>query len=140
MDLTIIVFLHILFINSLFIAIDYSVLKYFVKTNVSFPLIAVAGLTSLFVGVYLTNHIVEYYFIDQWFGFSIGIVKKHTFLIGALILTFCNIVIELPFYILASKNRKVGASLKSAVISNFATNIPVGLFYLVTEIYYSHTE
>jgi len=140
MDIAIIAFFHILFINSLFIVIDYFVLKYFGKTKVSFPLIAFAGLASLFLGVYLTNHIVAYYFHDQWFGFSNGIVKKSIFLIGALFLTICNIVIELPFYILASKNRKFGASFKSAIISNFATNIPVGLIYLEAEIFYSHPE
>jgi hypothetical protein len=140
MDLTILAFFHILFINSLFIAIDYFILKTISKTSVSFLLIVMAGLISLFLGVYLTNHIVEYYFHDQWFGFSNGIVKKCVFVTGALILTVCTIIIELPFYILATKTKKFGPSLKSAVLSNLVTNIPIGLLYLVSKMFYSHPE
>jgi hypothetical protein len=140
MQITIIAFFHILFINSLFIAIDYYVLKNISKTAVSFLPIAIGGLTSLFLGVYLTNHIIEYYFHDQWFGFSNGVVKKSLFIMGALILIICTIIIELPFYILATKNKRIVSSLKSSVISNLATNVPIGLFYLIGNMFYSHPD
>lgn len=119
MDITIIVFFHILIINSFFIVIDYFVLKKISKTEVSLLLIIMAGLTSLFLGVYLTNHLIEHYFHDQWFGFSNGVVKRSLFLTGALILTICNVIIELPFYILATKHHRIGLSLKSALRISF---------------------
>ena len=140
MDITILCFFHILFINSLFIIIDYFILKNISKTTVNFLLIAIAGLTSLFLGVYLTNHVIEYYFHDQWFGFSNGIVKKSLFVTGAGIFTLCNIIIELPFYFFATKNKNIGSSLTSTVISNLTTNIPVGLLYLLGNMFYSHPE
>jgi hypothetical protein len=140
MDITIIAFFHILFINSLFIAIDYYVLKNISKTAVSFLPIAIGGLISLFLGVYLTNHIIGYYFHDQWFGFSNGVVKKSLFISGASILLILTIIIELPFYILATKNKKLVSSLKSSVISNLATNMPVGLLYLIGNMFYSHPD
>jgi hypothetical protein len=140
MDITVIVFFHIFIINSLFIIIDYFVLKKISKTEVSFLFIMIAGLTSLFLGVYLTNLLIEHYFHDQWFGFSNGVVERPIFLTGVLILTICNTIIELPFYILATKNKKIGLSLKSALISNFGTNLPLGLFHLLGNTFYSQPE
>ncbi len=140
MEITILAFFHILLVNSIFIVIDYFVLKHFANTNVSFLIVAIAGLTSLFLGVYVTTYLIEYYFHDQWFGFRNGVVKKSLFLTGLLILTICNIIIELPFYILATKNKKFGPALKSAIISNFATNIPVGLLYFAGDVFYSHPD
>ena len=137
MDITILVFFHILFVNAIFIIIDYFILERISKTAVSFLLIVIAGLASLFLGVYLTNHIIEYCFHDQWFGFNSGVVKKYLFVIGVLILSVFNIIIELPFYILAAKHKNLGPSLKSAVISNLVTNIPIGLLYLLSGAFYS---
>jgi hypothetical protein len=140
MDITIIIFIHILLLNTLFIFLDHFVVTYFLKAKVSFVIIVAAGLTSLFLGVYLTNLTIQYYFNAQWFGFRNGVVKKSIFLTGALILTLYNILIELPFYIFSSKNKKIGLSLKSAIISNLLTNIPVGLLYLLSDSFYSHPE
>ncbi len=140
MEITILAFFHIIFINTVFIVVDYLALTKISKTNVSFLLIAASGLTSLFLSVYFTNHIIQYYFHDQWFGFTNGVVKKSLFITGAFIFTVSNIIIELPFYILATKNKKVGQCIKSSVISNFATNIPVGLLYLTGDMFYSHPE
>lgn len=140
MEITILAFFHIIFINTVFIVVDYLALTKISKTNVSFLLIAASGLTSLFLSVYFTNHIIQYYFHDQWFGFTNGVVKKSLFITGAFIFTVSNIIIELPFYILATKNKKVGQCIKSSVISNFATNISVGLLYLTGDMFYSHPE
>lgn len=137
MEITIIAFFHIFFINTFFIVIDYFFLKKFTKTQVYLLLVVAAGLTSLLLGVYLTNQIIQYYFHDQWFGFTKGVVKRSLFVTGVLVLTLCNIVIELPFYVLATKNKNFGASLKSAVVSNLATNIPIGLLYLAADAFYS---
>lgn len=138
MDITILVFFHILLVNSIFIIVDYCMLEKISKTEVSFSLIVMAGLTSLFAGVYLTNNIIEFCFGDQWFGFSNGVVKEYLFVTGALIFSACNIIIELPFYILATKHKNFGQSLRSSVISNLATNIPIAFLYLVSNTYYSH--
>ena len=137
MEVTFLALFHIVIINTLFIALDYSVLKSISKTQVSILLIALGGFSSLFLGVYFTNHIIEYYFQDQWIGFKKGFVKPHLFLTGAVIFIVCNIIIELPFYILAPKNKNLEVSIKSVVISNLVTNIPVGLLYFFSEMYYS---
>lgn len=137
MDITILIFFHILFVNAIFIIIDYFMLEKISKTDVSFSLIVMAGVTSLFAGIYLTNNIMEYYFHDQWFGFGDGVVKKYLFVIGVFIFSACNIIIELPFYILATKHKNFGQSLKSSVISNLTTNIPIGLLYLLSGVFYS---
>lgn len=139
MDITIIAFFHILFINSLFIAIDYFILKRISKSKVFILVVILGGITSLFLGVYLTNRVIEFYYHDQWFGFETrGIVKKQYFIMGALILTVCNILIEIPFYFLATK--KLRQSIKSSLISNLTTNVPGGLFYLWGDLYYSHSD
>lgn len=138
MDITIIAFFHILIINSLFIAVDNFILKRISKTKVFLLLVIIGGLTSLFLGVYLTNQVVEFIYHDQWFGFANGFVKKQLFIMGAIILTVCNILIEIPFYFLATK--KLRQSIKSSLLSNLVTNVPVGLFYLWGELYYSHND
>ena len=140
MDITILIFFHILFVNAIFIIIDYFMLEKISKTDVSFSFIVMAGLTSLFISVYLTNNIIEFCFGDQWFGFSNGVVKKYLFVIGVFIFCVCNIIIELPFYILATKHKSFGQSLKSSVISNLVTNIPIGLLYLLSDPFYSNPE
>jgi len=138
MDITILVFFHILFVNAIFIIIDYFILEKISKTTVSFLPIVIAGLASLFLGVYLTNHVIEFFFHDQWFGFNNGVVKKYLFVIGVLIFSACSIIIKLPFYILAAKHKNFGSGLKSTVISNLVTNIPIGLLYLLSNAFYSH--
>lgn len=140
MDITIITFIHIFFINTAFIVVDYFILMKLSKTDVSFFPILLGGIISLFLGVFITTQTIDHFYHNQWFGFSNGIVKKSLFLIGAVILILCNVLIELPFYIFATKNKNLLVSLKSAVISNFITNIPVGLLYLAGNMYYAHTE
>jgi len=140
MNVTILAFFHILFITLVFIKIDLSILKNISKTTVSLLLIILAEYTSLFPGVYLTNHLIDYYFHDQWFGFKTGVVRKSLFATGVLIFTICSIIIELPFYILATRNNKFWPALKGSVISNLVTNIPVGLIYLVSDMFYSHED
>ena len=137
MEVTILALFHLVIVNTLFIALDYGILKNISKSDVSLLLIALGGIMSLFLGVYLTNHIIDYYFQDQWIGFKKGFVKQKLFVTGALIFVVCNIVIELPFCILAPQKKNLTASIKSVVISNFVTNIPVGLLYYFSEMYYS---
>ncbi len=140
MNVTILAFFHILFITLVFIKIDLSILKNISRTTVSLLLVILAEYTSLFIGVYLTNQTIDYYFHDQWFGFKTGVVKKSLFAIGVLIFTICSIFIELPFYLLATRNNKFWPALKSSVISNLVTNIPVGLIYLVSDMFYSYED
>jgi hypothetical protein len=138
MDITLLAFFHILVLNSLFIVVDYNILKGVSGTKIYMPSVIAAGLISLFLGVYLTNHFIGYFFDEQWFGFSNGIVKRYLFCIGALTLTVCNIVIELPFYIMATADKKIIPALKTAVAGNLITNVPTWLIYLVGKMYYSH--
>jgi len=137
MEVTFLVLFHIIVINTLFIVVDYLILKWISKTEVSFLLIVLGGITSLFLCIYLTNHLVEYFFHDQWFGFKMGYVKPKLFLTGVVIFTVCTIIIELPFYILATKNKNLWAGIKSVVFSNLITNIPIGLLYFFSDGYFS---
>ena len=138
MDITLLCFFHIIVINTLFILVDYLVLSRITKSNVAFVFVAVAGLTSLFLSVYLTNRIINYHFNEQWFGFQNGIVRKQIFIIGAAIFTLLTIMIEFAFYSILT--RQIKRSLKSSLIANLATNVPIGLFYLMGDMYYSHND
>lgn len=135
MDITILCFFHIIFINSLSIIVDYWVLKAITKSHISILLVAVAGCTSLFLSVILTNWIVDYCFDEQWFGFDNGVVKKQLFITGAAIFILITIIIECCCYCLATKNIK--ASVKSTMIANLVTNIPVAAFYYLGDLYYA---
>ena len=137
MEVTILALFHIVVVNTLFIALDYGILRSISKTDVSLSLIALGGITSLFLGVYLTNNLVDYYFQDQWIGFKKGFVKQLLFVTGALIFTVCNVIIELPFCILAPQKKNLAASIKSVLISNLVTNIPIGFLYYFSGMYYS---
>jgi hypothetical protein len=137
MEVTILALFHLVIVNTLFIALDYGILKRITKTEVSLLIIVLGGFTSLFLGVYLTNHIIDYYFQDQWIGFKKGYVKQSLFISGAAIFIVCSALIELPFCILAPQKKNLVASFKGVVISNLVTNIPVGLLYYFSGMYYS---
>ncbi|WP_276501629.1 hypothetical protein [Terrimonas pollutisoli] len=140
MNVTILAFFHILFVTLVFVSIDHFILKNISKATISLLPIILAEYTSLFLGAYLTTHSIDYYFHDQWFGFKTGVVKKSLFALGVIFFTICSIIIELPFYILATRNNKFLPGLKSSIISNLITNIPIGLMYLASNAFYSYED
>ena len=130
---------HVLIINIFVIAIETYLLKRLSQDKVFFGYVLVANLASIFLAYILTNNTVSAYFHTPWFGLEQkGEIKKRLFITGVVFFILFTILIEWPFFHLAQKhNRSWLQTLKYSAIINLITNVPIALFYLVNDLYYS---
>ena len=130
--------MHVLFINVAVIIAESFLLIHFSKSKtLLLRYIILANLVSLFAAYPFTDYFIHTLSIDQWFGLSKnGTITKQIFLLGAAIFVALTIIIESPFYYLATKKElSFFKSFKLCVLINLATNVTIALFYILTNSY-----
>jgi hypothetical protein len=130
-------FFHIMVINLIVMTVEFFLLFRLSKMNVFFRYIILANLFSLFFAYPFTDFFIHSFHIKQWFGLSkSGTIKKPTFLLGASFFILLTIFIEWLFFYLAMKRQtSLKTSLRLSALVNLLTNIPIAVFYILTDIY-----
>jgi len=132
------IFMHVVLINVIVIVAECFLLIHFSKSKtLLLRYIILANLVSLFAAYPFTDYFIHTLSIDQWFGLSKnGTITKPIFLLGAAIFVALTIIIESPFYYLATKKElSFFKSFKLCVLINLATNVTIALFYILTNSY-----
>lgn len=129
---------HLLIINSVVIVVETKLLRRLSKSDVNVWFMILANLSSIFLAYILADKTISTYLHTEWFGLSRkGIIAKRYFLAGVASFILFTILIEWLFYFLAQKkDRRLLTSLKYSAVINLVTNIPIAIFYLMTDNYY----
>jgi hypothetical protein len=133
---------HVLIVNSFVIGIETFILRRLSDDKIVVGFMILANLASLFLAYFLTSTTFSSYLHNPWFGLEgKGKIERTVFLSGVALFIILTILIEWPFFHLAQKNNRSWIkTLKYSVIINLITNVPLALFYLVTESYYDEGE
>jgi hypothetical protein len=133
---------HLFIINSIVMGAEYALLRSLSKLKVRAGFIILANIASIFLAYMVTNSAIASMLHTQWFGLDgKGIIEKKYFISGVSIFIGMTILIEWIFFHFAQVGQKnIFRSLKYSAMINLLTNIPIAIFYLLSNSYYETGE
>jgi hypothetical protein len=133
---------HLFIINSIVMGVEYALLRALSKLRVRVGFIILANIASIFLAYMVTDSAIASLLHTQWFGLAgKGVIEKKYFISGVSIFIGMTILIEWIFFHFAQVGkRNLFRSLKYAAIINLLTNIPIAIFYLLSNSYYETGE